>query len=81
MPDEVLEICRIVSDVQLCIGNTATIVGDVELYFLVYLFIWLCLECCRITVSRSRIECGTLQWKHRVLTTGPPGNSPELQSF
>lgn len=36
MPDEVLEICKTVPDVQLCIGNTATIVSDVELYFLVY---------------------------------------------
>lgn len=36
MPDEVLEICKTVPDVQLCTGNTATIVSDVELYFLVY---------------------------------------------
>lgn len=53
MLDDVLVICKTVSDIQPCIGNTATIVSDVELYFLVYFFIWLCLEACRISVPQT----------------------------
>lgn len=81
MLDDVLVICKTVSDIQPCIGNTATIVSDVELYFLVYFFIWLCLEACRISAPQTRIECGTLQRKHRILTARPPGNSLQLQYF
>lgn len=39
----------------------------------------LCLVACRILVPPAGIEPGALwYWKHRVLSPGPPGNSPVL---
>ena len=34
---------------------------------------------CRILVPRPETEPGPQQWKCRVLTTGPPGNSPKFE--
>ena len=42
------------------------------------LFIWLYCVACGIFVLWPRIEPRPWQWKHRVLTTGPPGNSQEM---
>ena len=42
---------------------------------LIYFF-WPCHTACGILVPQPWIEPGPRQWKHRVLTTGPPGNSP-----
>ena len=36
---------------------------------------WLCCVVCEISVSWRGTEPRSLQWKHRILTTGPPGNS------
>ena len=36
---------------------------------------WPCHIACEILVPQPRIEPGPQQWKHQVLTTGPPGNS------
>ena len=36
---------------------------------------------CGILVPPSGIEPGRLQWKHQVLTNGPPGNSPVYHYF
>ena len=46
---------------------------------MVFLFVFLFLPhcvACRILVPSPGIELGPPQWKHQVLTTGPPGNSP-----
>ena len=42
------------------------------------LFIWLYCVACGIFVLWPGIEPWPWQWKHRVLTTGPPGNSQEM---
>ena len=41
-----------------------------------YLFFWPRHVACRILVPWPGIEPRPRQWKRRVLTTGPPGNSP-----
>ena len=41
-----------------------------------FLFVlWPCLMACGISVLQPGIEPGPRQWKHRILTTSPPGNS------
>ena len=41
-----------------------------------FLFVlWPCLTACGISVLQPGIEPGPWQWKHRILTTSPPGNS------
>ena len=40
-----------------------------------FFFFWLHHVACRILVPQPRMEPGPWQWKHRVLTTGPPWNS------
>ena len=49
--------------------------------FHIVLFFWLHLAACEILVPRPGIEPMPLQWKHRVLTTGPPGRSLHLTIF
>ena len=44
-------------------------------------FFWLCCMAYGILVPRSGIEPGQWQWKHRVRTTGPPGNSRVLSAY
>ena len=44
--------------------------------FLFFFFFWPCHVVCGILVPWPGIEPGPQQWKHWVLTTGPPGNSP-----
>ena len=39
-------------------------------------FFWLCCESWRILVLPPRTESAVEAWKHAVLTTGPPGKSP-----
>ena len=39
-----------------------------------FFFFWLCHEACRILIPWAEIEPRPWQWKHQVLTTGPPGN-------
>ena len=43
--------------------------------FKIFSFFWLCHLACRILVPWPGTEPGPQQWKCRVLTTGPPGNS------
>ena len=43
--------------------------------FTVFLFLWLWHTACKILIPRPRIKTRTLQWKHWVLITGPPGKS------
>ena len=43
--------------------------------FCFVLFSWQCLAACGILVPQSGIKPAPWQWKHAVLTTGPPGNS------
>ena len=40
-----------------------------------------CLTACRISVLQSEAEPRPWQWKPRILTTRPPGNSPSLVSL
>ena len=40
--------------------------------------LWPRCAACMILVPQPGIEGGPWQWKHRVLMTGPPGNSPKL---
>ena len=47
----------------------------VSLFFLFLFLIWPHLMAYRILVPQPGIESGPRQWKCRVLTTGPPGNS------
>ena len=47
----------------------------VSLFFLFLFLIWPHLMAYRILVHQPGIESGPRQWKCRVLTTGPPGNS------
>ena len=42
------------------------------------LFIWLYWVACGLFVLWPGIEPRPWQWKHRTLTTGPPGNSQEM---
>ena len=48
---------------------------DKRRYFV--LFSWQCLAACGILVPQSGIKPTPWQWKHGVLTTGPPGNSQD----
>ena len=43
--------------------------------FTFFLFLWLWRTACKILIPRPRIKPRTLQWKHWVLITGPPGKS------
>ena len=45
------------------------------LFVCLFVCFWLCCVACGILVPWPGIEPGPQQWKHRVLTTGPPGNS------
>ena len=45
-------------------------------FFLFVLFFQPCCTASRIFVPQPGIEPGPCEWKHQVLTTGPPGNSP-----
>ena len=45
---------------------------------LLLLFFWLHHLAGRILVPNQGLNPGPLQWKHRVLTTAPPGNSLNL---
>ena len=44
-------------------------------FFFFFFFFWLIQVACGILVPQSVIDPHPLQWKLRVLTTGPPGNS------
>ena len=67
-PQSVLYVCKSIS-VSRC-------VHILFVYLLVYLFIyWLHLEVCEPLIPPGGIEPGLQQWKHRVLSTGPPGKS------
>ena len=46
-----------------------------------FLFFWPHHVACAILVPQPRIEPGPQQWKHRVLTIGPPGNSQDHFSW
>ena len=46
-----------------------------------FYFFWLGHTACEILVPPPGIELGPPQWKHQVLTTGPPGNCQKLTSF
>ena len=41
-----------------------------------FLFFQPCCTASRILVPQPGIEPGPCEWKHQILTTGPPGNSP-----
>ena len=43
----------------------------------VVVVVWLCLIAGRILVPDKGLNLCPLQWKHGVLTTGPPGKSPK----
>ena len=45
------------------------------LFFMFVCFFWPRCVACRILLPLPGIEPGPRQWKHQVLTTGPPGNS------
>ena len=45
------------------------------LFFFFSFFFWLHHTACGILVPQPGIEPVPLQWKHGILTTGPPGNS------
>ena len=47
----------------------------------IFFFFWPCCVACGILVPQPGIAPVPLQWKHLVLTTGPPGNSPGDQMF
>ena len=49
--------------------------------FIIFLIFWLHRATCRILVPQPGIESRPQQWKHQVLTTGPPGNSPVHKNF
>ena len=46
-----------------------------QVFFFFFSF-WSHCTVCRISVPRPGIEPGSQQWKHQVLPTGQPGNSP-----
>ena len=48
--------------------------------FILFCFVcpWHAMNRCSISVLRSGIETRLQQWKHQVLITRPPGNSPKL---
>ena len=41
-------------------------------------FFWTCSMACGISVSDQGLNLGPQEWKHRVLTTGLPGNSQKV---
>ena len=46
-----------------------------DCFFFFFSLSWLCCSACGSLVPWPGIEPGPRQWKHRVLTTGQPGNS------
>ena len=54
------------------------ILSSICLGFLIifnFYFSWLCHTACRILIPSPGTTVSSLQWKHGVLTTGPPGKS------
>ena len=49
--------------------------GYLMCIILFYFTLWLRRTACVILIPQKGIEPRPPQWKHRVLTTGPPGNS------
>ena len=54
---------------------------SIFLYFILFYFFWPHRVACRISVPQPGIEPRPRQWKPRILTTRPPGNSQECFSF
>ena len=46
--------------------------------YCIFFFFWPCHLTCGILVPQPGIEPRPRQWERRVLTTGPPGNSPHI---
>ena len=56
-------------------GTLIDIIGTTKIFVNFITFFWQCHVACGILVPQPEIKPGPWQWKHQVLTTGPPRSS------